>query len=88
MASAVDAYAPTIPIGGFDLSTHGSLIYGYIYRSDLEAVARSGYEGLYDVVCSLPATADTRVDLGRVAVLQTTAGDGVSTGDWIITVVD
>jgi hypothetical protein len=73
----------TIPVAGVDQVANA----GKVYTSDLEAFARAGYPGLYDVVVTTPAGASTSLLEGEVAVLQSDAGDGLGSGDWTVTVV-
>lgn len=76
LAALVKAW-PAIPLGGYDRSPQGA---GFVYRNDVEAIARSGFAGLYDVeVTSLGET--TSIVAGGVATLQ--SGEG----DWAVTLV-
>ncbi len=83
VVAALVANAKTIPVGGVD-QVAGA---GVVYTGDLEAFARLGYLGLYDVVISTPAGLSTAIPLGHVAVINSVAGDGLGSGDWTITVV-
>lgn len=77
------ADAKALPVGGVDQVANA----GVVYTSDLEASARAGYKGLYDVVVSTPAGASTAIAVGHVPVIQSVAGDGLGSADWTITVV-
>jgi hypothetical protein len=72
-----------IPIGGVDQISNA----GVVYTSDLEAYARAGYPGLYDVVVTTPAGLSTAIAVGNVPVIQSDAGDGLGSADWTVTVV-
>lgn len=72
-----------IPVGGVDQIANA----GVVYTSDLEAFAREGYKGLYDVVVTTPGGASTAIAAGHVPVIQSVAGDGLGSGDWTVTVV-
>lgn len=83
IVASLVANGKTIPVGGVDQVANA----GKVYTSDLEAFARAGYKGLYDVVVTTPAGLSTAIDAGEVAVIQSDAGDGLGSGDWTITVV-
>jgi hypothetical protein len=83
IVAALVANGKTIPVGGVDQVSNS----GKVYTSDLEAFARSGYAGLYDVVVTTPAGLSTTIPLGCVAVIQSVAGDGLGSDDWTVTVV-
>lgn len=78
IVSALTEYWPTIPIGGFDQDGSGN---GVLYTRDIEAVAKSGYNGLYNVTVTTPSGSSTAITAGHVATLTTT------TSNWTITVV-
>lgn len=84
IVAALAAAAKGIPIGGVDQDGGGA---GVVYTSDIEGYARGGYAGLYDVRITTPAGASTAIAVGHVPVLSSTAGDGLGSGDWVITVV-
>lgn len=67
----------TFQIGGLD-RVDGA---GKIYRSDLEAIARSAYPGLYKVRITTPSAESTAIAAGHVATLQSAATD------WTVNVV-
>lgn len=73
---ALIAAQRTFPIGGLDQDQNGS---GYIYKVDVQAIARGGYAGLYDVV----ATMANQVSISRGAVAVFSSG----LSDWTITFV-
>lgn len=77
MLQQIIAAQKTFPIGGLDQNEAGS---GYVYRNDLEAIARSGFFGLYDVEVT---SIDYRVVIptGHVAVFAS------SVSDWSVTLV-
>jgi hypothetical protein len=83
IVAALVANGKTIPIGGVDQVTNA----GKVYTSDLEAFARAGYKGLYDVVVTTPAGLSTAIAAGEVPVIQSDAGDGLGSGDWTVTLV-
>lgn len=83
MVAALTRNGKVIPIGGVD-QVAGA---GVVYTNDLEAFARSGYDGLYDVKVTTPAGASTAITVGHVPVLTSVAGDGLGSADWTITVV-
>jgi hypothetical protein len=83
MVAALVANGKTIPVAGVDQVANA----GVVYTSDLEAFARSGYPGVYDVVVTTPAGASTALAVGVVAVIQSVAGDGAGSDDWTVTVV-
>jgi hypothetical protein len=58
-----------------------------VYPGDLEAFARSGYPGVYDVVITTPAGLSTAIAVGHVPVIQSDPGDGLGSDDWLVTVV-
>lgn len=83
IVAALVANGKTIPVGGVDQVANA----GVVYTSDLEAFAREGYKGLYDVVVTTPAGLSTAIAEGHVPVIQSVAGDGLGSGDWTVTVV-
>ncbi|HMI84873.1 MAG TPA: baseplate J/gp47 family protein [Polyangiaceae bacterium] len=83
IVASLVANGKTIPVGGVDQVANA----GVVYTSDLEAFARAGYRGLYDVVVTTPAGLSTAIPSGHVPVLQSVAGDGLGSGDWFVTVV-
>lgn len=83
MVAALIASGKTIDVGGVD-QVAGA---GVVYTRDLEAFARAGYPGVYDVIVTTPAGLSTAIAIGHVPVLQSAAGDGLGSGDWIISVI-
>jgi phage-related baseplate assembly protein len=83
IVAALVANGKTIPVGGVDQVANA----GVVYTGDLEAFARSGYRGVYDVVITTPAGLSTGIAEGHVAVIQSDPGDGLGSGDWTVTVV-
>ncbi len=83
IVASLVANAKTIPVGGVDQVANA----GVVYTGDLEAFARQGYKGVYDVVITTPAGLSTAIAEGHVAVIQSVAGDGLGSDDWTITVV-
>jgi hypothetical protein len=83
IVASLVANGKTIPIGGVDQIANA----GVVYTSDLEAFARAGYTGLYDVVVTTPAGLSTPIAVGNVPVIQSVAGDGLGSDDWTVTVV-
>jgi Baseplate J-like protein len=83
IVASLVANGKTIPVGGVDQVANA----GVVYTSDLEAFARAGYRGLYDVVVTTPAGLSTAIGVGEVPVIQSDAGDGLGSGDWTVTVV-
>lgn len=83
IVASLVANGKTIPVAGVDQIANA----GKVYTSDLEAFARAGYRGLYDVVVTTPAGLSTALAEGEVAVIQSDAGDGLGSGDWTVTVV-
>jgi hypothetical protein len=84
IVASLVANGKKIPIGGVDQDAGGN---GVVYTSDLEGYARSGFEGVYNVVVSTPAGASTAMLVGHVPVIQSAAGDGLGSGDWTVTIV-
>lgn len=78
IVTALTEYWPTIPIGGFDQDGGGN---GVLYTRDIEAVAKSGYNGLYNVTVTTPSGSSTAITAGHVATLTTVAAN------WTITIV-
>ena len=83
IVASLVANGKAIPVGGVDQVVNA----GVVYTSDLEAFARAGYAGLYDVVVTTPAGASTAIAAGEVPIIQSVAGDGLGSGDWTVTVV-
>jgi hypothetical protein len=83
IVASLVANAKTIPVGGVDQIANA----GVVYTGDLEAFARQGYAGLYDVIITTPAGLSTAIAEGHVAVIQSVAGDGLGSDDWTVTVV-
>lgn len=83
IVAALGEYFQVLEIGGLD-QVAGA---GVVYTVDLQRIAGSGYSGLYDVVLSFPAGATTAIAVGHIPVLQSVAGDGNGSGDWIVTLV-
>jgi hypothetical protein len=83
IVAALDRYSSIIPIGGLDQNGLGV---GIVYADDFQAVAASGYPGLYDVGLTVPAT-DQGIGAGNVVTVYSIAGDGLGSGNWVITVV-
>lgn len=83
MVASLIRNGKTIPLGGVD-QVAGA---GVVYTNDLEAFARAGYPGLYDVKVTTPAGASTAILVGHVPVLASAAGNGIGSADWTITVV-
>jgi hypothetical protein len=84
ICASLARYSATLPIGGLDQDpvTHN----GVLYADDLQAVAASGYAGIYDVHITNPA-ADQGFAVGNVIILASAAGDGAGSRDWTVTVV-
>lgn len=68
--AALEAYFPTVDIGGVD-QTLGS---GVIYTEDLKGVIYGAHAGLYAVAISVPAGATTALLLGEVATYGSASG--------------
>ncbi len=83
MVASLVTNGKEIPIGGVD-QVAGA---GVVYTRDLEAYARAGYDGVYDVIVTTPAGLSTALAVGHVAVIDSAAGDGAGSGDWVITLV-
>jgi hypothetical protein len=83
IVAALNRYSAIIPIGGLDQNGLGV---GIVYADDFQAVAASGYPGLYDVGLTIPAT-DQGIGAGNVVTVYSIAGDGLGSGSWTITVV-
>lgn len=83
IVASLVANGKTIPVGGVDQIANA----GVVYTGDLEAFARAGYTGVYDVVVTTPAGLSTAIAAGHVAVIQSVAGNGLGSGDWTVTVV-
>jgi hypothetical protein len=83
LVAALIANGKTTPVGGVDQVVGA----GVVYTRDLEAFARSGYPGVYDVIITTPAGLSTAIAVGHVPVIQSVAGDGLGSDDWTITVV-
>lgn len=78
IVAALAAEWQTFPIGGFDQDGGGN---GVIYTSDIEAIARTAYAGLYNCVVSTPSGSSTAITAGHVATLTS------AVADWTVTVV-
>lgn len=83
IVAALTKNGKTIPIGGVDQIAGA----GVVYTVDLQAFARSGFQGLYDVVVTTPGGPTTAIPVGNVPVISSVAGDGLGSGDWIVTIV-
>lgn len=83
MVASLIANGEKIPIGGVDQIAGA----GVVYTRDLEAFARAGFAGVYDVIISTPAGLSTAIVVGHVPVLQSVAGDGLGSADWVVTIV-
>lgn len=83
IVASLVANGKSIPVGGVDQIANA----GVVYTRDLEAFARAGYSGLYDVVVTTPAGLSTAIAVGHVPVIQSVAGNGLGSADWTVTVV-
>ncbi len=83
IVASLAANAKKLPIGGVD-QVAGA---GVVYTSDLEGYARDGFAGLYDVIVTTPGGASTAIPVGHVPVITSVAGDGLGSGDWVVTLV-
>lgn len=88
IVAAMTAGFSTYEVGGKDQDDSGN---GFIYTTDIRGfctdILLGAPIGLYDVEITLPAVDFTALPVGHVPVLQSFAGDGAGSQDWLIVVV-